>query len=992
MSEFEGQENNSKKGLIRREFLALGQSLDFERIGREGVTFARQICGETAQIALLRWEGQYKGYNLILGDKFPAEVDLNNLRALQPNQSFVLLGKEVVSKLPGMPEGKVLVFCPLTSSGNGTNSGQQMALLIFNPSPFDLATLQELETLCSTLGPALRNAGEYSRVLREYTMLDTVKKTWERLWLSVEEQQKAIERLLARNQALQDIGLAINSSLNLKDVLTTIVSETIKLLQSSRGAIALWNEESQAFKVLAEQSLPGHIVPDAQSLTEIDVVSNLLPERSLDSSLPDLNFPDDLSKEAISQLRRFLLEYWNLGRGDPGAIIITPVRWHKHTLGVIILNDRRPGRTFNKEDQDLLNLVASQAAVAIENARLFNDMTEERNRNRAILDSIADGVFTTDLDQKITNMNPAAERLVGQHCPDLLGQVYLDALGISDRQGKPIIPEMSPCLQAIRDRASTEPRVFQIFRADGKPALIALVAAPIIDSGDVISGVVGVFRDVTKEQEVSRLKDEFVSLVSHELRTPMASVLGFSELMLTRNLSESKSRLYVETIHKEAQRLSNLISDFLDIQRMEAGRQVYNYIDVNLQDLTKSVIDLFSPQRRQIQVNIPSHLPKLWADPDRLVQTLTNLVGNALKYSPNGGDVIISAHANDSGMVEIAVQDHGLGIPKEAQNQLFGKFFRVDNSDRREIGGTGLGLAISREIVEAHGGKIWVESELGQGSTFYFTIPVAHNQKTVEEDQEDHEFSPKNAGNTGEMVLLVEDDESLGRLVGTYLEEGGFKYQLVPTAEQAVRIVEEQLPAAIVLDLSLAGRMDGWDLLIYLKSKPETAHLPVIISTVQDSKVKGMTLGAAEFLAKPVDVSRLMEAINRLTPIHPQRNILLIDDDASLRRMYKETLTAHDFVVATAASGEQGLKLALQNRPDVIVLDLMMPKMDGFQVLSRLRSDRRTINIPVIVVSAKELSQQEREFLRHEMAYFLTKGEYTPQRIREVLNESLKTG
>ncbi len=987
MADDREQQNNSNDKLIRRDFLMLGQNLDPDRVGRDGLKLARQLCGPEVGLALLRWESDAKGFGLILKDELPPDFNLEPLRPLHNQTNFLLIKN--TSTLAGMPGGLALACYPLAGTDNF-----QTALLVVSPKPFTIATLNELEALSAALGPALRNANEYSHILREYTMINTVKNTWERLWTSVETQQKAIERLLARNQTLQDIGLAINSSLNLKDVLTTIVSETVKLMQSSRGGIALWNEETRSFKIVAEQSLPGLAMPDLQSLTEIDFVGNLVTGRPLDLNLPELTFPDGLSQDATTRLRQFLVEYWNLGAGEPGATLVAPVRWQKQTLGVIILNDRTPGRIFNKEDQDLLALVASQAAVAIENARLFNDVTEERNRNRAILDSIADGVFTTDLEQKITSLNPAAEQLTGHQAEGLLGKVYLDALGMSDRQGRPIAPEMSPCLQVIRESTSTEPRIFQINRAEGQPVLIALVAAPIIDSGGVISGVVGVFRDVTHEQEVSRMKDEFVSLVSHELRTPMASVLGFSELMLTRKLSESKARLYVETIHKEAQRLSNLISDFLDIQRMEAGRQIYNYSEVPVRELLRPVMALFSAHQERIKVDMPSELPPILADPDRIMQTLTNLVGNSIKYSPNGGEIFISARPqpDKAGMLEFMIKDQGLGIPKDAQSQLFTKFFRVDNSDRREIGGTGLGLAICREIVEAHGGKIWVESELGQGSNFHFTIPFARTKAGAIENPETN--GPKDKilddWHVENMVLLVEDDESLGRLVGTYLEEGGYQYQLVPSAEQAMQLIETQPYSAIVLDLALAGRMDGWDLLLYLKNKPETAQIPVIISTVQDNKVKGLALGSAEYLPKPVDVQRLIEVINRLTVMRPQRNVLLIDDDASLRRMYKEALSAQDFVVATAASGEQGIKLVLQNPPDIIVLDLMMPRMDGFQVLSRLRSDRRTINIPVIVVTAKDLTQSERSFLQEGLAHFLTKGEYTPQRIHELIRENIK--
>jgi DNA-binding response OmpR family regulator len=410
-------------------------------------------------------------------------------------------------------------------------------------------------------------------------------------------------------------------------------------------------------------------------------------------------------------------------------------------------------------------------------------------------------------------------------------------------------------------------------------------------------------------------------------------------------------------------------------------------VDFNL--ILRTVLNIFSAERERIHTFISSDLPYLRADPDRIVQSLTNLVGNAIKYSPNGGDIEVAAYLNPEGMVEISIKDCGLGIPKDAMGQLFSKFYRVDNSDRREIGGTGLGLAISREIIEAHGGKIWLESVLGKGSTFYFTLPAVNAGDRGQEIGDRGRLGEEKREGVGRLVLVVEDDASLGKLLGTYLEEDGLRCQLIKSVEEAIRFLETETPAAIVLDIILAGRMDGWDLLLSLKADKRWEDIPVVICTVLDNQFIGGGLGEAEFLPKPIDTRKLVESINRLTAIRPQRNILVIDDDASLRRMLKETLGSEDFVVGTAANGEQGLKMALQNSFDLIILDLMMPKMDGFQVLSRLRADRRTINVPVIVASAKELSNEERRFLKHRLAYFLTKGDLTPQRVREVIRESL---
>lgn len=998
--------------LADQALLELLTSFDVKQIATQALQLIHQLAGEFCVAEVLRWEPASGSYLVLAGDTEAVSTSPGRyltlatlLKQANTGPTFIpQVEQEPLLQSARLPDLAIqsLFYLPFQKSHASHSSPKPIAtkiegaLVIYyaktqtqTPTAVQAQLwLNQLVQLSEYLAVALLKADEHNHIAGEYARLEAVSKTWQQLWFAVEDKQKAIERLLARNQALHDIGLAINSSLDLKEVLTRIVNETVKLVEVKRGAIALWSENNHIIRILAEHNSASK--GPAENLTEINVDNYELnqPLEAASENLPYLSFPEELSEDVVLRLRRLLAGYWNLKANDGSSTLVTLVRWQKQTLGAIILNTPAPSRTFNREDHDLLTLIAGQAAVAIENARLFKAVTEERNRSRAILDSIADGVFTTDLELKITSLNPTAEQLTGQKAEQLMGQVYSQALKITDREGKAIVAEMSPGHQAIKTCKPTEPRIFEIKHSSGKPILIALVAAPIVDGGDVISGVVGVFRDVTHEQEVARIKDEFVSLVSHELRTPMASVLGFSELILTRKLSENKLNLYVQTIHKEAQRLSNLIGDFLDIQRMEAGRQVYNYVEVNFEMVLRRVLDLFATQRERIEVRVASNLPNLWSDPDRIVQALTNLVGNAIKYSPGGGQIIVTALLNSDNMVEVAVRDFGLGIPDEAQSQLFSKFYRVDNSDRREIGGTGLGLAISREIIEAHGGKIWVDSELGRGSTFTFTLPTTGTRENQEKPPLTEHLPVLTDSRT---ILIVEDNASLGRLIGTHLEEAGFEYELVPSAEQALQRLDQTdfLPATIVLDITLAGSMDGWDFLLHIKSKANLAAIPIIISTVQDSKIKGLSLGQAEYLNKPVDMRRLIEVINRLTSNRPQRQVLIIDDDPNLRRMFKETLSTQDFLVATAASGEQGLKLACQNQPDVIILDLMMPRVDGFQVLAQLRSDRQTLNIPVIVVSAKELSPTEHNYLHNGLAVFLTKNEYTPQRIRQLLEQTL---
>ncbi len=976
--------SNKRSFAVPAEYLELNRQLDLGETAHRLIDLAGQIIGPANFVSLLSREELSRNLTVLAGLDLPQPF----LQAAGFTASLPVLLD--LSKPPpdwqNLPEitWPLLAYFPLTRPGPPTSSFQG-GLLVLGNERLTPEQFESLAGLASVAAPALANAAEHGQLLTRYRMLETIRQTWDQLWITRDEQQRTLEKMLARNQALHDIGLAINSSLNLTDVLNTIVRETVNLAQASRGALAMWDEARSELTVMAEHNLGYNF--DKLDKKESAVLVEKSP-RQLVFNYPSqsekppvfpahVHFPAGLSDRAVSSLEQFLTGYWNLDPHHSGDIMVCPLRWQQQIIGVILLNDLTPGRLFDREDEDIVTLIGSQATVAIQNARLFNAVTDERNRSRAILNSIAEGVFTTDTAENIMTFNPGAEALTGYTAEELAGKNYLQALRIGDRNSNPIAPEISPSRQAIQQKGPTEPRIFLVQRGRHRPgtALIALVAAPILDEYGRLSGTVGVFRDVTQEQEVSRLKDEFVSLVSHELRTPMASVLGFSELMLTRQLSEAKSHLYIETIHKEARRLSTLINDFLDIQRMEAGRQVYNFMEVGIEQVVRQAIAIFSQQTDRIRVNLTPGLPDVLADPDRILQTLTNLIGNGLKYSPDGGPVELYNRLDETGMLELEVRDSGLGIPREAQSHLFEKFYRVDNTDRRQIGGTGLGLAICREIVEAHGGKIWVESEQSQGSRFYFTLP------TVKRDTLKQETRP------GGRVLLVTGDPQVAQPVCAQLEKDGFQVETLAGKTQALEGLagSEVLPVCIVV--KAAGKLDAWDFLVQLRVNSHYKTVPVILSA-GDKYLKGQVVGAASFLPKPLETSRLIEAINRLIAVRPQRNLLVIDDDASLRRALKETLTAHDFVVGQAAGGKQGLKLAVQNRPDLIILDLMMPKMDGFEVLARLRRERRTVNIPVIVVSAGEISAENRQFLQEGLAYFLPDREFS--RVGELVKKIVR--
>lgn len=375
-----------------------------------------------------------------------------------------------------------------------------------------------------------------------------------------------------------------------------------------------------------------------------------------------------------------------------------------------------------------LQAVAGQPASVTGIAR---DVTEKRRAQAALvirdraMAATSEGILITDPTQPgnpITFVNAGFERMTGYSASEAIGK-GLELLAGADTTAaakEKLFEAIAGCNPVtVEMRASTK---------DGHPFWTRLVLTPVLDDQDRPANFVAILSDISTQKEAERMKNELVSTVSHELRTPLTSLRGFAELMLEREYPREKQQRFVQIIHRESTRLSNLINDFLDVQRMEAGRQEYSFCKAPVAPLLTDAAALFKPTSpaHEFVVECEEGLPEVRADVDRLRQVTTNLVSNAIKFSPGGGPVTMSARLDPAhpGMVVVSVADRGIGIPSDAVGKLFQKFYRVDNTATRKIGGTGLGLSIVRQVIEAHGGRIWVESEFGAGSTFLFTLPV----------------------------------------------------------------------------------------------------------------------------------------------------------------------------------------------------------------------------------------------------------------------------
>jgi len=460
-----------------------------------------------------------------------------------------------------------------------------------------------------------------------------------------------------------------------------------------------------------------------------------------------------------------------------------------------------------------------------------------------------------------------------------------------------------------------------------------------------------------KLRELDKLKSQFLANMSHELRTPLNSIIGFSRVIL-KGIDGPISELQqqdLSAIYNAGQHLLDLINNILDISKIEAGKMELAFDDsVNLNDLLNSVMStasgLIKDKPIKIEKFVETGLPLVRADVTRIRQVVLNLISNAVKFT-EGGVIQVRAEVQQTqpGRPEVVVKviDSGIGIAEEDQKKLFQPFSQVDESATRKTGGTGLGLSICRLLVEMHGGQIGVWSEVDHGSTFWFTLPLPYTEPVVDPGGK-------------KLILSIDDERPILNLYDRYLS--GYGYRVVPLTDpkQAVARAKEIKPFAITLDIMMPER-DGWQVLEALKADPETRGIPVIVCSIVEELDKGFSLGAADYLAKPILEEDLITSLNRLNSDGTIKDILIIDDDDDDLRLVEKILSKDTrYRLSFAKGGAQGLAAIKTSRPHAVILDLFMPGLDGFTLLENMRSDPALRDIAVIIFTAGDLSYEEK--------------------------------
>ncbi|MGP1674437.1 MAG: response regulator, partial [Candidatus Limnocylindrales bacterium] len=545
----------------------------------------------------------------------------------------------------------------------------------------------------------------------------------------------------------------------------------------------------------------------------------------------------------------------------------------------------------------------------------------------------------------------------------------------------PLRPEQTPigAILLLRPRAS-------LFDSDDTELVGALGvrSAQLVQRREVLaeqeSLSIRLTHTVAALEAAGAAKSDFLASMSHELRTPLNAIIGFSALMASQEEVDGTlpvPREWVEHIRSGGDHLLSLINDVLDLSRIEAGRLdlVKERVDLG-RAITASVGGMRPLADRKGQHIEISGDPSLAVevDPGRLRQILYNLLSNAIKYTPEGGRIWVTTEQAD-GEARIAVRDNGVGIAQDDRDRVFEEFSQVGDTAQR-VEGTGLGLSLTRRLVEAHGGRIDLVSELGAGSTFTVVFPEPGGANAGRPTPDGTLGTA--GGDHPDYVLVIEDEPSSSRLLQTYLADAGYQVKLATDGERGLAMATAERPGAIVLDV-LLPRMDGWEVLRRLKSDPGLRDVPVIIVTVVDERGVGLALGAVDYLVKPIDPDALLARLGRYrftakVKTHSMR-VIAIDDDPSALEVVAHTLEPLGFAVHQASSGQDGIRLAMQDPPDLVICDLVMPQMDGFEVIALLHDHPSTVDTPILVLTAHDLSAADKARLNGSVLGIAAKGD-----------------
>ncbi len=626
--------------------------------------------------------------------------------------------------------------------------------------------------------------------------------------------------------------------------------------------------------------------------------------------------------------------------------------------------------------------------------QLTAELVEARRRAQdfeLLVKSVVDyAIIRLGPDGRIASWNRGAEKMKGWKAEEIVGSSYEAFFTLEDvAEGKP-----RRLLEIARSRGHVEDEGWRVRKDGSRFWADAVVTALRDDQGELV-GYGKVTRDLTERRKAeelavanaqlvasSKLKDEFMANMSHELRTPLNSIIGYTDLVLTdaEQVLSELNRANLATVVKNARHLLALINEVLDIAKIEAGRLALFAQRFDPAEAARGVASMLEPlaasKNLKLLLEASSDLGFVVSDETKVRQIFTNLISNAIKFTRQG-QIRVRVKPEDDERWRFEVQDTGIGIAPEYREVVFEEFRQVDPTTTREAGGTGLGLAIVRRLARLLGGDIMLQSEIGQGSTFIVILPrqlPQHPQAQIPENPTPALPATFADGSGKLSVLAIDDDPDALRLLAGYLKESPYRVVAATSGESGLALARKLKPFAITLDI-LMPQMDGWVVLQALKADPQTSGIPVVLLSFLDEKAVGFSMGASAYLTKPLDRRELLAALDAVRSPEARGRVLVVDDDPEARALYRQIFDREHISYREVQNGEEAIATLEQEVPAVVVLDLMMPKLDGFEVLAWMRAREATRDVPVVVVTAKVVTPEDLERLSSARQILLKGGD-----------------
>ena len=849
------------------------------------------------------------------------------------------------------------------------------------------------------------------------------------------ELRVSLDQQTATSELLKVIG---RSTFDLQPVFETLAENAVRLCEAERALILRF--DGQVLRVVATHN----VSPELKAFHELNPIE-----------------PGRGSASGRAALERRTIHIHDVGT-DPeytyGSREIDPVRTvlaipmlrAAELLGVIIIY-RHEVRPFTDSQIALMETFADQAAIAIENARLLSELqarTDQLTRSVGELQALSDVgqalSSTLELDAVLNTIVSRANQLAGtdscsvyeydEQAEQLLlrathnldEEVVALAQNAPIRRGQGVAGRMAVTLEPVQVPDIALPGAYESSLRDVllKTGVRAILGVPLLREDQLIGGLTvtkktpGDFppeiinllktfasqsalaiqnarlfqeiEDKSRQLEVAdRHKSEFLANMSHELRTPLNAIIGYSE-MLQEDAADLGAEQFTDDLKKinaAGKHLLELINAVLDLSKIEAGKMELYLEPFDVPSLVRDIAAVIQPlaatNSNRLDVHCPDEAGTMRADLTKVRQALFNLLSNSCKFTERGTVSLSVAREALDGQewMVFSVSDTGIGMTPEQLTRLFEAFSQADAATTRKYGGTGLGLALSRRLCRMMGGDITVESEAGRGSTFTIRLPAV----VPDAVEEAPAFpAPAEGVHAGIGTVLVIDDETAVRdLMQRFLAKEGFRVVTAQGGDEGLRRARELRPDAITLDVMMPG-MDGWAVLSALKAEPETADIPVIMLTIVDDKNLGYALGAADYLTKPVDRERLVTVLDKYRRDLP---VLVVDDDVTVRQLLRRMLEPAGYTVVEAENGRAALERLRETSPGVVLLDLMMPEMDGFDFAVEFRRHEGWRAIPIVVITAKDLSRDDHERLNGYVQRILQKGAYTREQLLAEVRE-----